>query len=100
MASKRYLIVDPPTIELLNERIYNSLTAESHQFTLTGERIFDDVAVKRGNSETRKFDCVVFSQHPLPVDDYFVVATVFGTNEAIRIELRKGNLEATVMLNG
>ena len=99
MPYKHYTIIDPSTIAELDARIYNSLANNEHTFTITGERILDQLAIQRGEHETREFTCRVSDLHPLPRSEYYVIATIPTSQEAIRIEVVQSKLEATVFLN-
>lgn len=97
--TQQYVIVDPSSTEEIDARIYNSLSTRHNTFTLVGERIQDELAAKRGAPERRTFVCVVDTHHPIPRSDYFVVARITDSHEAIRIEVDGGMLKATVTTN-
>lgn len=97
--AQQYVIVDPRTSEEIDARIYNSLSTEEKTFSITGERILDDLAAKRGESETRTFVCVIDTHRPIPRSDYMVIATIAESQEAIRIGFDGSMLKATVIAN-
>ena len=97
--TQQYVIVEPSTTEEIDARIYNSLFTEDHTFSLTGVRILDDLAAKRDKPEKRTFVCVIDTHHPIPRNDYYVVATLTNSQEAIRIETHGRMLKATVTAN-